>query len=144
MWAVKIYSTCWLPLIIVHVYPITQLEVSRLMGKLEWYAENQVQLDKDSELMKAKDKEISTLKETIASLEQTHVLKGGFRVKARGAEARRVAQLESQVRELEKVIQKRFPNSLSALILASNSGVDTGSTHTIRWVSVCVCVCVCV
>ena len=34
--------------IIVHVYPITQLEVSRLMGKLEWYAENQVQLQEMS------------------------------------------------------------------------------------------------
>ena len=34
-------------------------------------------------------------------------------------EARRVQQLERQVKELEEVIRRRFPNSLSALILAS-------------------------
>ena len=102
-----------------------QLEVSRLMGKLEWYAENQTQLDKDSELLRSKDKEIATLKKMIGSLEATHPLRGNSRTKSRGAEARRVVQLESQVRELEKVIQKRFPNSLSALILASNREADT-------------------
>ena len=123
-----------------HSYSLlhVQLEVSRLTQKLEWYAETQTQLDRDCELMRAKDREIASLRETLAGLEATQLTKGMSRTKARGAEARRVAQLEKQVRELEKVIQKRFPNSLSALILASSREPDTSTTSDQRTGCVCV------
>ena len=40
---------------------------------------------------------------------------------SRSAEIRRVHQLERQIRDLNDIIKKRFPNSLSALIMATNS-----------------------
>ena len=40
---------------------------------------------------------------------------------SRSAETRKVHQLERQVRDLNDIIKKRFPNSLSALIMAANS-----------------------
>lgn len=43
------------------------------------------------------------------------------RARGRAGEAKRVQQLEHQVRELEEVIRRRFPNSLSALILTSGT-----------------------
>ena len=96
-----------------------------LTQKLEWYTENQAQLDQDCKLMREKDKEIASLKEKISALEAgVSNQKGSSGARTRGLEARRVVQLERQVKELEKVIQKRFPNSLSALILAS--GGDMG------------------
>ena len=51
----------------------------------------------------------------------------------RAASAKKIRDLEQHVKALESVIQKRFPNSLSALILASTatesdkSGVQGGA-----------------
>lgn len=75
--------------------------------------------------MREKDREIASLKDKVSLLEAgVSNQKGSSGIRARGVEARRVVQLERQVKELEKVIQKRFPNSLSALILASSGEVD--------------------
>ena len=100
-----------------------QEEVSALNQKLEWYAENQRLLDKDTELLHSKEEEIASLRERLASLEGEGKKTS---VQSRAAEARRVQQLENQVKELENVIKKRFPNSLSALILSS--GVAEGQS----------------
>ena len=52
------------------------------------------------------------------------------RARGRAGEAKRVQQLERQVRELEEVIRRRFPNSLSALILTSGAVTDKkGETY---------------
>lgn len=103
----------------------TQEEVSSLTQKLEWYAENQQLLDRDCELLHSKEEEIVSLKEKLASLEGEGKQKS---VRSRATEARRVQQLEQQVREMENIIKKRFPNSLSALILSS--GVAEGQSKT--------------
>ena len=97
--------------------------MSTLTRKLEWYTENQRLLDKDCELLHSKEEEISNLKEKIASLEGEGKKRSAL---SRATEARRVQQLEHQVKELENIIKKRFPNSLSALILSS--GVAEGQT----------------
>ena len=108
---------------------IPQEELSALNQKLEWYAENQRLLDKDFELLHSKEEEIAILREKLAAF-----VKGEGKKKStqsRGAEARRVQQLEHQVKELENIIKRRFPNSLSALILSS--GVAEGQRKQ-RWV----------
>lgn len=52
------------------------------------------------------------------------------RARGRAGEAKRVQQLEHQVRELEEVIRRRFPNSLSALILTSGAATQKkGETY---------------
>ena len=111
-----------------------QEEVSALNQKLEWYAENQRLLDKDTELLHSKEEEIASLRERLASLEGEGKKKTS--VQSRAAEARRVQQLENQVKELENIIKKRFPNSLSALILSS--GVAEGQSKQ-RYVLVLWC-----
>lgn len=63
------------------------------------------------------------MKEKLASLEGEGKQQS---VRSRTAEARRVQQLERQVKEMENIIKKRFPNSLSALILSS--GVAEGQS----------------
>ncbi len=68
--------------------------------------------------------EIKTLKEKLASLPSQKfkpASRAGLKNCATTSETKRVHQLEKQVKELEKIIQRRFPNSLSALILAANS-----------------------
>ena len=66
------------------------------------------------------------MKAKLASMENEGKQNRGAR--SRAAEARRVQQLEQQVREMENIIKKRFPNSLSALILST--GVAEGQTKT--------------
>ena len=100
-----------------------QEEILALNQKLEWYAENQRLLDNDYELLHSKEEEIANLREKLASLEGEGKKKS---TQSRAAEARRVQQLEHQIKELENIIKKRFPNSLSALILSS--GVAEGQT----------------
>ena len=115
------FSSDWVNWIII----IPQEEISALNQKLEWYAENQRLLDKDCELLHSKEEEIASLREKLAALEGEGKKKS---TQSRAAEARRVQQLEHQVKELENIIKKRFPNSLSALILSS--GVAEGQTKT--------------
>lgn len=97
----------------------SQVEVSSLKCKLEWYAENQRLLDKDCELLRSKEEEVASLRDKLASLEELEGKGRKDSSQSRAAEARRVQQLEQQVREMENIIKKRFPNSLSALILSS-------------------------
>ena len=52
--------------------------------------------------------------------------------KSRSADACRIHQLEHQVRDLNDIIKKRFPNSLSALIMAAKSS-DGGENPAGMW-----------
>ena len=46
-------------------------EVSVLKQKVKWYAENQLMLDKDIEIIKVKDDQIKILENRISSLQVT-------------------------------------------------------------------------
>ena len=52
--------------------------------------------------------------------------------KGRAASARRIQDLERQVKEMEAIIQRRFPNSISALILASGKTSTEGGSEEKR------------
>lgn len=103
-----------------------QAEVESLTSKIEWFSENQKLLDHDCELLRSRESEIVLLKEKITSLQQERQREGS---KSRGADAKRIQQLERHIKDLENVIQKRFPNSLSALILSTNAPAGQSQTE---------------
>lgn len=99
-------------------------EVERMRSKLRWYAENQALLDRDALTLKKKEEEISELKETVARLQAQHgqtVAEKKQRGVDRATDAKRIQDLERQVREMEEIIKRRYPNSLPALIYAAAS-----------------------
>ncbi len=110
-------------------------EVAELTGKLKCFADNQKMVDNTLQLLNAKEAEVVSMKERLAALDEERskpappssssaAARSGTSRHRGGFEARRIKQLEKHVRELEKVIQKRFPNSLSALVLAANSSSE--------------------
>ncbi|XP_015759116.1 PREDICTED: centrosomal protein of 162 kDa-like [Acropora digitifera] len=101
-----------------------EAEVERMRGKLRWYAENQALLDRDALALKKKEEEIGELKETVARLQAQHgqtVAERKQRGTERATDAKRIQDLERQVREMEEIIKRRYPNSLPALIYAAAS-----------------------
>ncbi|XP_048386826.1 centrosomal protein of 162 kDa isoform X5 [Stegostoma tigrinum] len=105
-------------------------EVQRLNKRLQWYAENQEMLDKDAARLKAANVEIEKLKEQVEKLTAYSRDKNSppeKRAKGRALEAKRIQDLERQVKEMEKIIQRRYPNSLPALIYAAASVPETDS-----------------
>ncbi|XP_069743547.1 centrosomal protein of 162 kDa isoform X2 [Narcine bancroftii] len=102
-------------------------EISRLNNRLQWYAENQEMLDKDTARLKAANIEIEKLKEQIEKLASNSKVKNSppeKRAKGRAIEAKRIQDLERQVKEMEEIIRRRYPNSLPALIYAAASVPD--------------------
>ena len=106
-------------------------ELAELTEKLKSYANKEKMVEDTMELLKAKEVEVVSMKERLASLEATRAKTDPPSSQARpgpsrsrASEARRIKQLEKHVKELETVIQKRFPNSLSALILAANNSTE--------------------
>lgn len=99
--------------------------MTRLTEKLNLYSNKQKLLDQTSELLKSKEAEMVGLREKLVCLEAAKA-KSSARpgVPASRGHTRKVQQLEKQVKELEQVIRKKFPNSLSALILAANSSTE--------------------
>jgi len=101
-----------------------EAEIERMRGKLRWYAENQALLDRDALALKKKEEEIGELKETVARLQAQHgqtVAERKQRGTERATDAKRIQDLERQVREMEEIIRRRYPNSLPALIYAAAS-----------------------
>ena len=96
-----------------------------LSKKSSHAAKTAKQLDHISERLKSRNAEVAALKEEVASLEEAKLKAATKRAApATGGQAknaRRVQELEKQVKELERVIQKRFPNSLAALVMAASS-----------------------
>ena len=97
-------------------------------------------LENTVDLLESREAEISSLKEKLAAAAAAAASSSvdakpksappkvsGSR--GRPSEVKRIQQLEKQVKELEKVIQKRFPNSMSALILAANSSTELELEH---------------
>ncbi|XP_078398606.1 centrosomal protein of 162 kDa isoform X2 [Cetorhinus maximus] len=105
-------------------------EIHRLNKRLQWYAENQEMLDKDASRLKAANVEIEKLKEQVEKLTAFSREKHSppeKRAKGRALEAKRIQDLERQVKEMEEIIRRRYPNSLSALIYAAASVPEADS-----------------
>ncbi|XP_060778344.1 centrosomal protein of 162 kDa isoform X3 [Neoarius graeffei] len=97
-------------------------EVAVLKKRLQWYAENQELLDKDAARLRSANAEIQRLTEQVEKLKmevakQTNQQQK--KVKERAAEAKRIQDLERQVKEMEEILRRRHPNSLPALMFAA-------------------------
>ncbi|XP_072912556.1 centrosomal protein of 162 kDa isoform X2 [Hemitrygon akajei] len=107
-------------------------EILRLNKRLQWYAENQEMLDKDAARLKAANAEIEKLKEQVEKLTAVSKVRNSppeKRAKWRTLEAKRIQDLERQVKEMEEIIRRRYPNSLPALIYAAASIPDASSEN---------------
>ncbi|XP_055492356.1 LOW QUALITY PROTEIN: centrosomal protein of 162 kDa [Leucoraja erinacea] len=105
-------------------------EIHRLTKRLQWYAENQEMLDRDTARLKTANGEIEKLKEQIEKLaadSKSQKSPPEKRAKGRALEAKRIQDLERQVKEMEEIIRRRYPNSLPALIYAAASVPDASA-----------------
>ncbi|XP_072178977.1 centrosomal protein of 162 kDa-like isoform X2 [Diadema setosum] len=101
-----------------------QREIESLQKKIRWYSENQELLDRDSAALREKDVEIADLKEKLkkgGSQGNSKTSEAQRRAKERAADAKKIQDLERQVREMNDIIRRRHPNSLPALIYAAAS-----------------------
>ncbi|XP_030014331.1 centrosomal protein of 162 kDa isoform X2 [Sphaeramia orbicularis] len=99
-------------------------EVASLKKKLQWFAENQELLDRDTDRLKAATAEIHQLKEQVEKLKMNVGRRSSEqqkKSKEKAAETKRMQDLERQVKELEHILRNRNPNSLPALIFAAAS-----------------------
>ncbi|KAJ8315560.1 hypothetical protein KUTeg_007710 [Tegillarca granosa] len=109
-------------------------EIERLNRKLKWYAENQKLLDADAKVLKQKEEEILKYKLRIEELQTETGRKmeeNKLRSKERAADAKKIQDLQRQVKEMEQIIRRRHPNSLPALMMtAAVAPDDTGVGKT--------------
>ncbi|XP_013094419.2 centrosomal protein of 162 kDa-like isoform X2 [Biomphalaria glabrata] len=110
-------------------------ELDRLNKKIKWYAENQDLLDKSNVKLRQKDDEIHKLKmrlEDFKSEAGRKLEENKIRAKEKAADAKKIQDLERQVKEMEQVIRRRFPNSLPAMMMvaanAPDVSLDVGQT----------------
>ncbi|XP_039190430.1 centrosomal protein of 162 kDa isoform X1 [Crotalus tigris] len=104
-------------------------EINRLQKRLQWYAENQELLDKDAARLRGAKEEISKLKVEVEKLRSEaghHSAQQRTRLKNRAADAKRIQDLERQVKEMEGILKRRYPNSLPALIYAAATAASEG------------------
>ncbi|XP_020825579.1 centrosomal protein of 162 kDa isoform X2 [Phascolarctos cinereus] len=104
-------------------------EISHLQKRLQWYAENQELLDKDAVRLKEANEEIEKLKLQVEKLKTeagNQSVQQKLHLKDRAADAKKIQDLERQVKEMEGIIKRRYPNSLPALILAASAAGDIG------------------
>ncbi|XP_066538671.1 centrosomal protein of 162 kDa [Hoplias malabaricus] len=107
-------------------------EVSELKKRLQWYAENQELLDKDAARLRAANAETQKLTEQVEKLKIEVTKRANLqqkKAKERAGEAKRIQDLERQVKEMEEILRRRHPNSLPALIYAAAAaGGDEGES----------------
>ncbi|XP_004462680.2 centrosomal protein of 162 kDa isoform X2 [Dasypus novemcinctus] len=111
-------------------------EIIRLQKRLQWYAENQELLDKDALRLKEANEEIEKLKLEIEKLKiesRNPTLQQKARLKDRAVDAKKIQDLERQVKEMEGILKRRYPNSLPALILAASAAGDTVDRNTVEF-----------
>ncbi|ETE71491.1 Protein QN1-like protein, partial [Ophiophagus hannah] len=104
-------------------------EINRLQKRLQWYAENQELLDKDAARLRGAKEEIDKLKVEVEKLRSEaghHSAQQRTRLKNRAADAKRIQDLERQVKEMEGILKRRYPNSLPALIYAAATAASEG------------------
>ncbi|XP_047590021.1 centrosomal protein of 162 kDa isoform X1 [Lutra lutra] len=109
-------------------------EISRLQKRLQWYAENQELLDKDAVRLKEANEEIEKLKLEVEKLKAESgnpSVSQKIRLKEKAADAKKIQDLERQVKEMEGILKRRYPNSLPALILAASAAGDTVDRNTV-------------
>ncbi|XP_066215028.1 centrosomal protein of 162 kDa [Saccopteryx leptura] len=109
-------------------------EISRLQKRLQWYAENQELLDKDAIRLKEANEEIERLKLEVEKLKAESgnpSIQQKMRLKDKAADAKKIQDLERQVKEMEGILKRRYPNSLPALILAASAAGDTVGRNTV-------------
>ncbi|KAH9519419.1 hypothetical protein Btru_075490 [Bulinus truncatus] len=102
-------------------------ELDRLNKKLKWYVENQELLDKSNAKLRQKDDEISRLKmrlEDFKSEAGRKLEENKIRAKEKAADAKKIQDLERQVKEMEQVIRRRHPNSLPAMMMVAANAPD--------------------
>ncbi|XP_075410931.1 centrosomal protein of 162 kDa [Tenrec ecaudatus] len=111
-------------------------EISRLQKRLQWYAENQELLDKDVVRLKEANEEIEKLKIEIEKLKTESgnpSIQQKLRLKDRAVDAKKIQDLERQVKEMEGILKRRYPNSLPALIMAASAAGDTVNRNTVEF-----------
>ncbi|KAL5010793.1 hypothetical protein ScPMuIL_013098 [Solemya velum] len=97
-------------------------EIDRKNRKLKWYAENQDLLDKGLETIKLKDDEIHKLKIRVEELRTEtgkRLEENRQRGKEKASDGRKIQDLQRQVKEMEQILRKRYPNSLPTLMMAA-------------------------
>ncbi|NWV19514.1 CE162 protein, partial [Origma solitaria] len=97
-------------------------EIIHLKKRLQWYAENQDLLDKDAARLKDAREEIEKLRLEVEKLRAEagdQCVQQKKRLRDRAADAKRIQDLERQIREMEGILKRRYPNSLPALIYAA-------------------------
>ncbi|XP_048152649.1 centrosomal protein of 162 kDa isoform X2 [Corvus hawaiiensis] len=103
-------------------------EITHLKKRLQWYAENQVLLDKDAARLKDAREEIEKLRLEVEKLRAEagdQRVQQKKRLRDRAADAKRIQDLERQIREMEGILKRRYPNSLPALIYAAAAAEKT-------------------
>ncbi|NXL27241.1 CE162 protein, partial [Glaucidium brasilianum] len=103
-------------------------EITHLKRRLQWYAENQDLLDKDAAHLKDAREEIEKLKLEVEKLRTeagNQCVQQKKRLQDRTADAKRIQDLERQIREMEGILKRRYPNSLPALIYAAAAAEKT-------------------
>ncbi|KFP42121.1 hypothetical protein N324_06406, partial [Chlamydotis macqueenii] len=103
-------------------------EITNLKRRLQWYAENQDLLDKDAARLKDAREEIEKLKIEVEKLRAEagdQCVQKKKRLQDRAADAKRIQDLERQIREMEGILKRRYPNSLPALIYAAAAAEKT-------------------
>ncbi|KAM9383605.1 centrosomal protein of 162 kDa [Phaethornis superciliosus] len=103
-------------------------EITNLKRRLQWYAENQDLLDKDAARLKDAREEIEKLKLEVEKLRTEagdQCVQQKKRLRDRAADAKRIQDLERQIREMERILKRRYPNSLPALIYAAAAAEKT-------------------
>ncbi|KAL2792267.1 centrosomal protein of 162 kDa isoform b [Daubentonia madagascariensis] len=111
-------------------------EICRLQKRLQWYAENQELLDKDAVRLKEANEEIEKLKLEVEKLKAESgnpSIQQKIRLKDKAVDAKKIQDLERQVKEMEGILKRRYPNSLPALILAASAAGDTVDRNTVEF-----------
>ncbi|XP_037988399.1 centrosomal protein of 162 kDa isoform X5 [Motacilla alba alba] len=115
-------------------------EITHLKKRLQWYAENQDLLDKDAARLKDARGEIEKLRLEVEKLRAEagdQCVQQKKRLRDRAADAKRIQDLERQIREMEGILKRRYPNSLPALIFAAAAAEKTNDlsakTNTVEF-----------
>ncbi|NXD99031.1 CE162 protein, partial [Chaetorhynchus papuensis] len=115
-------------------------EITHLKKRLQWYAENQDLLDKDAARLKDAREEIEKLRLEVEKLRAEagdQCVQQKKRLRDRAADAKRIQDLERQIREMEGILKRRYPNSLPALIYAAAAAEKTddlsAKTNTVEF-----------
>uniref|UniRef100_H0XKJ7 Centrosomal protein of 162 kDa n=1 Tax=Otolemur garnettii TaxID=30611 RepID=H0XKJ7_OTOGA len=111
-------------------------EVSRLQKRLRWFAENQELLDRDAVRLKEANEEIEKLRleiEKVKAESGNPSIQQKIHLKDKAVDAKKIQDLERQVKEMEGILRRRYPNSLPALILAASAAGDPADRNTVEF-----------